>query len=63
MKAKDKWELVIDDEIESFMKNQTLDLVELPEAKQALLNKWVYWLKEEHDGTKWNKARMVVKGF
>jgi len=38
-------------------------LVELPEGKRVLYNKWVYHLKDEHDGTKRYKARMVVKGF
>jgi len=38
-------------------------LVELLESKHALHNKWVYRLKEENDGTKRYKARLVVKGF
>jgi len=38
-------------------------LVELPESKRVLYNKWVYRLKEENDGTKRYKARMVVKEF
>ena len=52
MEAKDKWELAMIDEMESLMKNQTWDLVKLPEDKKALHNKWVDWLKEENDGTK-----------
>jgi len=62
VEAKDKWELAMDEEIESLMKNQTWDLVELSESKRALHNKWVYRLKEEHD-TKRYKTRMVVKKF
>ena len=38
-------------------------MVELPESKRVLYNKWVYRLKEENDGTKRYKARMVVKEF
>ena len=38
-------------------------MVELPESKCVLHNKWVYRLKEENDGTKRYKARLVVKGF
>jgi len=38
-------------------------LIKLPESKRALHNKWAYQLKEEHDGTKRYKERMVVKGF
>jgi len=34
-----KWELAMDDEMESLMKNQTWNLVELPESKQILHNK------------------------
>jgi len=62
VKDKVKWELSIDDEIESLMKNQTCDLIKLPENR-ALHNKWIYRLKEEHDGTKKYKAMMVVKRF
>jgi len=42
VKAKDKWELAMDDEMKSFMKNQTWNWVELPESKRALHNKWAY---------------------
>ena len=40
-----------------------MNLVELSESKQVLHNKWVYQLKEENDGTKRYKSRMIVKGF
>ena len=63
MEVKDKWELAIDDEIVSLMENQTWNLIELLESKQALHNKWFYRLKEEHDGIKRYKARLVMKGF
>ncbi|RVW22925.1 Retrovirus-related Pol polyprotein from transposon TNT 1-94 [Vitis vinifera] len=32
-------------------------------GKKALHNKWVYRIKNEHDGSKRYKARLVVKGF
>ena len=48
---------------ERLMKNQTWDLIELSESKRVLHNKWVYRLKEENDGTKRYKARLVVKGL
>jgi len=35
--------------------------VELPESKHALHNKWVYLLKDENNGTRRNKARLVMK--
>ena len=58
-----KWELAMKDEMDSLLGNQTWDLVELPKGKKALHNKWVYRLKNEHDGSKRYKARLVVKGF
>ena len=48
--------------MDSLMKNQTWNLVELPESKRVLHNKWVQWLKE-NDGIKRYKARMIVKEF
>ncbi|KAE8686024.1 cytochrome P450 71A9-like [Hibiscus syriacus] len=42
---------------------QTWELAELPPGKKALHNKWIYRIKEEHDGSKRYKARLVVKGF
>ena len=51
------------DEIGSLLGNQTWELTELPVGKKALHNKWVYKIKNEHDGSKHYKARLVVKGF
>ena len=51
------------EEMDSLIKNQTWDLVKLPTRKRALKNKWVYRLKEEDEGKKRYKARLVVKGF
>ena len=51
-----KWEQGMNEEMESLVRNQTWDLVQLQ-------NKWVYRLKEEDGGKKWYKARLVVKGF
>ena len=56
-----KWELAMDDEMESLMKNQAWGLIELPKSKRVLHNKWVYRLKEENDCTKIDNVRMVVK--
>ena len=58
-----KWESAMKDEMDSLMSNQTWELVELPSGKKALHNKWVYKIKEEHNGNKRYKARLVVKGF
>ena len=51
------------DEMDSLLRNQTWELTELPVGKKALHNKWVYRIKNEHDGSKCYKARLVVKGF
>ncbi|KAE8731332.1 Detected protein of unknown function [Hibiscus syriacus] len=58
-----KWESSMKDEMDSLMSNQTWELAELPPDKKALHNKWIYRIKEEHDGRKRYKARFVVKGF
>lgn len=58
-----KWEHAMKEEMDSLLKNQTWSLVELPEGKKALTNKWVYKIKEEVDGQQRYKARLVVKGF
>ena len=51
------------DEMKSLISNNTWELAELPVGKKALHNKWVYRVKEEHNGSKRHKARLVVKGF
>jgi len=51
------------DEIESLRKNKTWVLTRLPDGKKALQNKWVYRVKDEPNGSKRYKARLVVKGF
>ena len=58
-----KWKLAMKDEMDSLLGNQTWELTELPVGKKALHNKWVYRVKNEHDGSKRYKARLVVKGF
>ncbi|RVX07261.1 Retrovirus-related Pol polyprotein from transposon TNT 1-94 [Vitis vinifera] len=58
-----KWELAMKDEMDSLLGNQTWELTELLVGKKALHNKWVYRIKNEHDGRKRYKARLVVKGF
>ena len=58
-----KRELAMKDEMDSLLGNQTWELTELPVGKKALHNKWVYRIKNEHDGSKRYKARLVVKGF
>ena len=58
-----KWEFAMKEEMKSLISNKTWELAELPVGKKALHNKWVYRVKEEHDGSKRYKARLVAKGF
>ena len=58
-----KWELAMNDEMDSLLGNQTWELTELPVGKKVLHNKWVYRIKNEHDGSKRYKVILVVKGF
>ena len=58
-----KWELAMKDEMDSLLGNQIWELTELPIGKKVLHNKWVYRIKNEHDGSKRCKAKLVVKGF
>ena len=58
-----KWKLAVKDEVDSLLGNQIQELTELPVGKKALYNKQVYKIKNEHDGSKRYKARLVVKGF
>ena len=58
-----KWELAMKDEMDSLLGNQTWELTELLVGKKALHNKFLYRIKNEHDGSKRYKARLVVKGI
>ena len=53
----------MNDEMKSLISNQTSELAKLPEGKKTLQNKWVFQIKEEHDGSKRYNAWLVVKGF
>lgn len=61
MEAKKKWELGMDEEMDSLMQNQTWDLVKLPTGKNTFHNKSVYRVKK--GGQKQYKERLMVKGF
>ena len=48
----------------SLLENHTYDLVKLPQGKKVFINKWVYRLKTENNGSQLRyKTRLVVKGF
>ncbi|GJX06269.1 putative RNA-directed DNA polymerase [Tanacetum coccineum] len=58
-----QWKKAINEEMVSLEKNQTWSLVKLPAGKKALQSKWVFRVKEEQDGKKKYKGRLVVKSF
>lgn len=47
----------------SFQKNDTYELLKLPERRKALKNKWVFKLKKDGDKLVKCKALLVVKGI
>ena len=63
-KQHEQWINAMNDEYASLMKNQTWELVELPENKVPIGSKWLYKSKFKADGTidKF-KARLVAKGY
>ena len=61
---KPKWEKAMEVEMQSLEENSVWDLVELPEGKRAIGNKWVYKVKTGADGLiERYKARLVAQGF
>jgi Reverse transcriptase (RNA-dependent DNA polymerase)/gag-polypeptide of LTR copia-type/Integrase core domain/GAG-pre-integrase domain len=59
-----KWGQACDEEITSIMKNNTWELVDLPEGRKAIGCKWVFKLKMNPDNTiDRYKARLVAKGY
>eukprot|EP00252_Welwitschia_mirabilis_P018673 TRINITY_DN4156_c0_g1_i5.p1 TRINITY_DN4156_c0_g1~~TRINITY_DN4156_c0_g1_i5.p1 ORF type:complete len:1283 (+),score=262.04 TRINITY_DN4156_c0_g1_i5:125-3973(+) len=58
-----KWMEAMNEEMESFERNHTWEVMPLPPGKRALKNRWIYRLKQETNGAKRYRARMVVKGF
>lgn len=62
-KESGKWELVMKDEIDSLIRNQTWELTKLHVGKKALCNKWFYGVNIKDDNNKRFNARLVMKGF
>ena len=51
------------DEMNSLLGNQIWELTKWLAGKKARHNKWIYRIKNEYDGSKRYKARLIVKGF
>ncbi|CAJ2640820.1 unnamed protein product [Trifolium pratense] len=59
-----KWKQAMDLEMEALDKNNTWELVSLPNGKKPVGCKWVYTVKYKADGSiERYKARLVAKGF
>jgi hypothetical protein len=59
-----KWHEAMKSEMESMYENQVWTLVELPNDRRAVENKWIFKKKTDADGNVTiYKARLVAKGF
>jgi hypothetical protein len=60
----DVWIKAMDEEIDSIERNNTWDLVDLPEGKKSIGVKWVYKTKlNAYSEVEKYKARVVAQGF
>ena len=57
------WERVMEEEMESLRKNETWDLLMLPNGRKPVGSKWVFKRKNEIRQVKKYKARLVAKGY
>ena len=61
---KEEWKASMNEEINSLLKNETWELVALPEERKAIENKWVFRVKRDKNGIEIKKkSRLVIKGF
>ena len=59
-----KWIQVINEEIQSIVKNNTWEVTILPLGKKPINSKWVYKTKYKPNGNaNWFNARLVAKGY
>jgi hypothetical protein len=59
-----KWHEAMKSEMESLYENQVWTLVELPNGRKAVENKWIFKKKTDADGNVTIfKERLVAKGF
>nr|GEU78612.1 F-box protein CPR1-like [Tanacetum cinerariifolium] len=60
--SKAPWKKAINEEMVSLAKNQTCSFVRISARKKASQRLWMFKVKEEQNGRKRYKARLVVKG-
>ena len=59
-----QWKEAADSEFEALMDNETWELVDLPEGREAIGCKWVFKLKHTSDGqVERFKGRLIAKGY
>ena len=59
-----EWQSAMDEEMKSLAENNTWELVDKPDNRMVIDNRWVYRVKTNLDGTVDKfKARLVAKGF
>ncbi|CAL9000930.1 unnamed protein product [Prunus brigantina] len=59
-----QWKKAMDEEMLALKKNQTWDLVSLPQGKRPVGCRWIFTIKHKVDGTiDRYKARLVAKGY
>ena len=58
-----EWRKAVQEEINSLNENQTWNIVSEPDKARLLDTKWVFKLKDEVDGSKRYKARLVARGY
>lgn len=59
-----QWTAAMQEEIEALHKNNTWDLVPLPQGRKPIGNKWVFKIKRNGDDqVERYRARLVVKGY
>jgi len=60
----ESWNLVMQEELNQYKRNEVLDLVPCPKGKSIIGTKWVFRNKLDKNGIiKQNKARLVAKGY
>ena len=58
------WANAMNEEIASIERNQTWELVDLPNGREVIGLKWIYKTKFNEDGSiQKHKARLVAKGY
>ena len=62
--ADPKWSQAIQEEMTALEKNQTWEIVTLPQGKRTVGCKWVFSTKYKADGSiERHKARLIAKGY